>query len=240
MNFCRTKTNDASKVQPTARCSLAAQANAADGTAVGQYSSRGRCLIYAGPDGERLVSDRPLTDNRNQYHLLSHRSSLANAGHILANRPAADYAAVTPRPAAAARNNRPGEYRHYIADAAAQFSVDPVLVEAVIAVESNFNPNAVSKAGATGLMQLMTDTAALYQVKNRLNPRENIYAGVQHLSYLMRRFEGQVPLVLAAYNAGAGSVDKYSGIPPYAETRRYVIKVMNHQSRLRQASSPGR
>lgn len=194
--------------------------------------------IYAGPDGERLVSDRPLTDNRKQYQLLSHRNSLAHAGHILANRPAADYAAATPRPAA--RNNSPDEYRHYIVDAAAQFSVDPVLVEAVIAVESNFNPNAVSKAGATGLMQLMTDTAALYQVKNRLNPRENIYAGVQHLSYLMRRFEGQVPLVLAAYNAGAGSVDKYSGIPPYAETRRYVIKVMDHQSRLRQASYPGR
>jgi soluble lytic murein transglycosylase-like protein len=201
--------------------------------------------IYAGPDGERLVSDKPITGNASQYRLVSHRSTLANAGHILANRPLSDYAAETATATTkaalpASSKGNPDQYRRFIADASQQFKVDPVLVEAVIAVESNFNPNAVSKAGATGLMQLMTDTAARYQVKNRLNPRENIYAGVEHLSYLMRRFEGKVPLVLAAYNAGAGSVDKYSGIPPYPETRRYVMKVMDHQSRLRRASYAGR
>lgn len=188
--------------------------------------------IYRGPDGERLITDKPMNRSGDQYKLISHRNSLTNAGHILAERA---YNDVTIKPKS---TTTAADFRAYIDAASNQYQVDPILVEAVIHVESGFNPNAVSKKGATGLMQLMHATAQRYQVTNRLNPRDNIYAGVQHLSYLLTRFDGEVNLVLAAYNAGAGSVDKYSGVPPYPETRRYIQKVLSYQSRLSQRSPP--
>jgi soluble lytic murein transglycosylase-like protein len=85
-------------------------------------------------------------------------------------------------------------------------------------------------------MQLMQKTAYQYNVSDRFDPRENIYAGVQHLSHLMNRFNGKLPLVLAAYNAGSSAVEAYDGIPPYPETRRYVIKVMNFHNQYLQTS----
>jgi soluble lytic murein transglycosylase-like protein len=188
--------------------------------------------IYRGPDGERLITDKPMNQGADQYKLVSHRNSMTNAGHILAERPYTDRAITTRSTTTAA------DFRDYISDASYQYQVDPMLVEAVIHVESGFNPNAVSKKGATGLMQLMRATAQRYQVTNRFNPRDNIYAGVQHLSYLMNRFGGEVPLVLAAYNAGAGSVDKYSGVPPFPETQRYIKKVLSYQSQLTRLAAP--
>jgi soluble lytic murein transglycosylase-like protein len=188
--------------------------------------------IYRGPDGERLITDKPMNHSGDRYKLVSHRNSMANAGHILAERP------YTDRKIKIKTKSTAADFRHYIDDASDQYQVDPILVEAVIHVESGFNPNAVSKKGATGLMQLMHATAQRYQVTNRLNPRDNIFAGVQHLSYLFTRFDGEVNLVLAAYNAGAGSVDKYSGVPPYPETRRYIEKVLSYQSRLSQRLQP--
>ncbi len=181
--------------------------------------------IYHGPNGERLVSDRPPADDDGSYRLVSKRDTLSNAGHILAKRPIS--------------NGGPRRFNQYISAAGNQYNVDPALIEAVIQVESAFNPNAVPKKGATGLMQLMKATASQYKVKNRFNPRENIYAGVKHLRYLMNRFDGEIPLVLAAYNAGATTVDKYNGIPPYPETRRYVTKVMGYHDRFRQTSFRG-
>ena len=188
--------------------------------------------IYRGPDGERLITDKPLHHSGDQYTLINHRNSMTNAGHILAERP------YTDRTIRAKSNSTVADFRAFIDDASDQYQVDPILVEAVIHVESGFNPNAVSKKGAAGLMQLMHATAQRYQVTNRLNPRDNIFAGVQHLRYLMNRFDGEVDLVLAAYNAGAGSVDKYSGVPPYPETQRYIKKVLSYQSRLSQRSQP--
>lgn len=82
----------------------------------------------------------------------------------------------------------------------------------------------------------MKATAMQYQIKNRFNPKENIFAGVQHIRYLLNRFDGQIPLVLAAYNAGATTVEKYNGIPPYPETRRYVTKVLGYHDRFRNTS----
>ena len=188
--------------------------------------------IYRGPDGERLITDKPMNHADDTYKLISHRNSMTNAGHILAERPFNDPTTKIKRKTTVA------DFRDYINDASLQYQVDPILVEAVIHVESGFNPNAVSKKGATGLMQLMHATAQRYQVTNRLNPRDNIYAGVQHLRYLLTRFDGEINLVLAAYNAGAGSVDKYSGVPPYPETRRYIKKVLSYQSRLSQRPPP--
>jgi soluble lytic murein transglycosylase-like protein len=104
-------------------------------------------------------------------------------------------------------------------------SLEPALVKAVVHVESAFNPAATSHKGAMGLMQLMPDTARRYGVKNAYDANSNLKAGVRHLKLLLTRYDGDVTLALAAYNAGAGAVDKYSTVPPYKETVEYVKRV---------------
>lgn len=112
--------------------------------------------------------------------------------------------------------------------AANRYDVDPALVKAVIMVESSYDPMAVSKKGAIGLMQLMPTTAAALGVKDSLNPEHNINGGVKYLKKLLKRFEGDLALALAAYNAGIKKVKKYKGIPPYKATQRYVKKVFQY------------
>jgi hypothetical protein len=109
---------------------------------------------------------------------------------------------------------------------AQQYSVDPRLVHAIITVESNFDPRAVSRAGAQGLMQLMPDTAARYRVVNPFDPQANLEGGMRYLRDLLLMFPGDLRHVLAAYNAGEGAVQQYGGIPPYPETQRYVERVL--------------
>ncbi|MBV8207611.1 MAG: lytic transglycosylase domain-containing protein, partial [Acidobacteria bacterium] len=104
-------------------------------------------------------------------------------------------------------------------------SVDANLVRAVIKVESNFNPNAVSRKGAMGLMQLMPATARELNVSDPFDPEQNLEAGVRHLKSLLETNSGDVPRTLAAYNAGQGAVARSGGIPPYAETRNYVRQI---------------
>jgi soluble lytic murein transglycosylase-like protein len=118
--------------------------------------------------------------------------------------------------------------RSIISEAGELHDVDPKLIEAVIKVESGFRSNAVSSAGATGLMQLMRDTADELGVRDRMSARENIMAGTRYLKGLLQRFDDDLELALAAYNAGPTTVQKYQGIPPYPETQRYVNKVMEH------------
>ena len=111
--------------------------------------------------------------------------------------------------------------------AAKENNLDPKLLNAVVEQESGYNPNAISRAGATGLMQLMPETAQTLGVKNPLNPVENIRAGAKYLSSLLNRYQGNVMLALSAYNAGPGNVEKFKGVPPFKETKEYVKSVMN-------------
>jgi soluble lytic murein transglycosylase-like protein len=114
-----------------------------------------------------------------------------------------------------------------ITEAAERHGVPVKLVHAVIRVESGFNPRAVSPKGARGLMQLMPQTASLLGVRDSFNPVENINGGVRHLKQLIDRFRNNLPLALAAYNAGEQAVTHYRGVPPYPETQGYVTKVMS-------------
>ena len=128
------------------------------------------------------------------------------------------------------------DFDRLIREACVRYGVEFELVKAVIKAESAFNPWAISRAGARGLMQLMPETAADHGVADIHSPRQNIEGGVRHLRLLLERFEGNITLALAAYNAGAGAVDKYNGIPPYQETQQYVRKVLRFRESYRERS----
>jgi soluble lytic murein transglycosylase-like protein len=121
----------------------------------------------------------------------------------------------------------PADIDTAIEQAAARHNVDPNLVRAVVKVESNFNPNAVSRKGAMGLMQLMPSTARHLNVKNPFDPEQNVDAGVRELKQLLESYGGDIKLTLAAYNAGAGAVARSAGVPRYAETQNYVRRITN-------------
>jgi len=114
---------------------------------------------------------------------------------------------------------------------ATRYGVDPKLAHAVVRVESNYQTRALSPKGAQGLMQLMPATAANLDVKDSFDTRKNIEGGVRHLRVLMDRYHNDLPLVLAAYNAGDTAVINYRGVPPYRETRQYVVQVLRRFDR---------
>jgi soluble lytic murein transglycosylase-like protein len=128
------------------------------------------------------------------------------------------------------------KYQHEIATAALHHQLDPALLRAIIHAESAFNPKALSKSGAAGLMQLMPDTANEVGVTDVWHQQQNIQGGASYLAFLLKRYKGDIKLATAAYNAGPGAVDKHQGIPPYAETQTYVERVQLLWSRYQQAS----
>jgi soluble lytic murein transglycosylase-like protein len=151
------------------------------------------------------------------------RSAAAEVNHYLGEQPGESSAATFTN--FRERAFSPQDIDAAIDQAASRHNVDPNLVRAVIKVESNFNPNAVSRKGAMGLMQLMPQTARQLKVANPFDPQQNVDAGVRHLKQLMENYGGDVKLTLAAYNAGQGAVARSAGVPHFAETRNYVKRI---------------
>jgi soluble lytic murein transglycosylase-like protein len=137
--------------------------------------------------------------------------------------PPPQLATLPPLPA-----NAPVPIVNFVNIVAPEYRLDPRLVLAIIATESNFDPLAVSPKKAQGLMQLIPDTAARFKVRDALDPVQNLRGGMAYLRWLLAYFEGDLALVLAAYNAGEGAVERYQGVPPYAETRHYVQRILSN------------
>lgn len=165
-------------------------------------------------DGVRHYSSRPPKGQATALRTISY--SYIETCYACGSKPGVDFSRVK-------LNTR--AYDREIASAAKQYGVDEAVVRAIIHAESAFNPRAVSRVGAQGLMQLMPATAERFGVADAFDAAQNIRGGVKYLAWLLKRFDGNVTLAAAGYNAGEGAVDKYDGVPPYKETQRYVQRV---------------
>ncbi len=181
------------------------------------------------------------TDKDGVIHFSSKRPAVAGAKvYLRGNASKGAAAAAAGGKGGGARDKDPARYTRYdtwIGEAASLYQIPVELVRAVIKVESDYSPGAVSYAGARGLMQLMPDTATSLDVRDIDDPRENIFGGVRFLRILANAFGGDLVLTVAGYNAGQDAVMRYGGVPPYAQTRDYVTKVLGLYRR-HQADKP--
>lgn len=145
---------------------------------------------------------------------------------------------VSPVMPADGSSDRFTRYDEWIRQAAILYQIPEELIRAIIMCESNYDPRAVSPAGAQGLMQLMPETATRMQVRDAHDPREAIFGGTRYLRVLANMFNGDLELTIAGYNAGEGAVVRYAGIPPYEETQQYVIRVLTYYRRYRAVGDP--
>jgi len=172
--------------------------------------------VYQLPDGTRIITDRP--KHNRIFKLVKKSQKVVGLGQSVTTR-------VSIEPSVDAN-----KFDELINSVSKKHGMDPFLIKAVVHTESYFNPNATSRVGASGLMQLMPQTAELYGVFDLYSPLKNLDAGVRHLRYLLHRYKNRLSVALAAYNAGETAVRYYNGIPPYRETRRYIKKVIQYQS----------
>lgn len=172
--------------------------------------------VYQMPDGTRVITDRPKQGRT--FKLIKKSQKVVGIGKSVTT-------LVSIEPSAEAN-----KFDDLINTVSKKHGMDPFLIKAVVHTESYFNPNATSRVGASGLMQLMPQTAEIYGVFDLYSPMKNLDAGVRHLRYLLRRYKNRLSVALAAYNAGETAVRYYNGIPPYRETRRYIKKVIQYQS----------
>jgi soluble lytic murein transglycosylase-like protein len=170
--------------------------------------------VYVNEKGNRLITDHPRPELKG-YRLLQKYH-------------ADDYFGTAARPSASkgGLRVRDSEYDPLIVSKAKQLGLEPALLKAIIHIESSFNPSAVSPKGASGLMQLMPETARRYGVTDRFNPSQSLEGGGRYMRDLLLMFNYDTRLALAAYNAGENAVTRYQGIPPYEETRKYVELVL--------------
>jgi soluble lytic murein transglycosylase-like protein len=189
----------------------------------------GACLVVWGLSLSRPVRAEEIVTITDEHG----RKIFINAGET---RPKGGWAtSVLPPVKAGSVSTPPPEISHLVEQTANRFQVDPQLVHAIIKVESEYDPKAVSRKGAMGLMQLVPETAQRLGVENPFNPKENIEGGVSYLKYLLNLYGGDLSLSLAAYNAGEGAVQRFGGIPSFGETKAYVRKVTN----IYQSAPPG-
>jgi soluble lytic murein transglycosylase len=167
---------------------------------------------YVAPDGSIHYSNAPMTGNYRPYSI---RSEVGFSK---------------------LKSGKPNRHHYYsmIDKTARAHQMDPALIRAVVKAESDYNPRAVSSAGALGLMQLMPGTAQDLAVNNPFDPEENVRGGVQYLRYLLTRFNGDTSLALAAYHAGEQRVERHNGVPPIEATQTYVKRVLNYHKKYRQ------
>ena len=175
------------------------------------FSSLADVYVYELADGSKLISDQRQNERGSRllktYKTSPYRSRGSRAPYL--------------------ESTIKSQYDALIVNTALQFDLEPAFIKAVVHVESAFDRHAVSRVGAMGLMQLMPDTASMYDLRqDHFDARKNLRVGVQHMKELMERYQSDKRLSLAAYNAGEGAVAKYKGIPPYQETQNYVAKVL--------------
>ncbi|MGH7271777.1 MAG: lytic transglycosylase domain-containing protein [Polyangiaceae bacterium] len=189
--------------------------------------ARGDIFTYTGKDGTIHFSNSRAGDKRYRIYIRGNgeRGRAAAAG-------------VTPVPPSDHDVGRYTRYDDWIHQAAGLYQIPEPLVRAIIRCESDYDPRAVSVTGARGLMQLMPDTAALMQVRDIADPRENIFGGVRLLRILANEFNGDLDLTVAAYNAGDSAVIRFGGIPPFPETRDYVVHVTRFYRIYRSTPDP--
>jgi soluble lytic murein transglycosylase-like protein len=175
-------------------------------------------LLMHTPSQAQITS---VTDSSGAIELRSSKQKKAPSGKFTSR-------VVMPSPGSGKNASR---YDAHIREAAALYRIPEALISAVIQVESNFDPRAVSPANAHGLMQLLPSTAERMMVTDIFDPRQNILGGTRYLRVLANTFNGNLQLTVAAYNAGEGAVARYAGIPPYEETQNYVVKVLENYQR---------
>ena len=187
-------------------------------------SIQAELYVYKENDGTSWITDRKMS--RDKYTLLAtigRPTAVLSCSNMIA----------------AKMERRASGYKKSIEAYSTTYEVDPIMVKAIIAVESCFDKNAVSRAGAQGLMQLMPPTARELKVWDSFDANQNIRGGTKYFSQMLTRFNNNTELALAAYNAGPGAVEKYGGIPPYAETIGYVKKVLKRYEGYASQSSAG-
>ncbi|MEB3766148.1 lytic transglycosylase domain-containing protein [Acinetobacter sp. MD2] len=193
-------------------------------TCIGSFTHAGKVYTYEDRDGIPLLTNRQqmgtgLKKVNVTYYADSNIHNYKNWG--------ASEASILP-----SFNKNKDAFNDLIHQAAEQHGLAAGLIKAVMHTESGFNPHAKSPVGAQGLMQLMPATAKRFNVNNSFDPHDNIFGGAKYLSLLLKRYNGNTQLALAAYNAGEGNVDKYRGIPPFRETQDYVQRVLNRYNHL--------
>jgi soluble lytic murein transglycosylase-like protein len=174
------------------------------------------------------------TDSEGVLHFTNSRARAAPGAKLyMRSHTAPRRPGVTPVPPSDRDVSRYTRYDEWIRQAATLYQIPEQLIRAIIRCESDYDPRAVSVAGARGLMQLMPDTADRMQVRDIDDPRENLFGGVRYLRILANQFNGDLELTIAAYNAGDGAVMRFGGIPPYSQTRDYVVSVTKYYRRYR-------